>query len=75
MLTGFLGDREYLVRIEIACARVGELLQRARRLEADGHLEKAESVRKLAVDLLDDLERPNPCPTPSHPFASVPRKA
>ena len=73
MLAGFLTDREKLVRIEIACARVSDLLMRARRLEADGHLSSAEIVRQQAVDLLDELERPGPAPTP--PGESLPRGA
>ena len=70
MMTGFLGDRDQLLHIEIACARVGDLLVRARRLETDGYLERAELVRKQAVDLLAELERPGPMrplPRPSLP--------
>jgi hypothetical protein len=62
MQTGFLRDRETMLRIEAACARVGDLLLRARRLEMDGHYETAAVLRKQAVDLLDSLERPGPAP-------------
>lgn len=63
MLAGFLRDRDQLLRIELACARVGDLLMRARRLETDGHYETAAAIRKQAVDLLDELERPGPAPS------------
>jgi hypothetical protein len=68
MLTGFLGKREQLLRIEIACARVRDLLERARRLESNGSPALAEAARERAAIELENLERPNP--TSPHPCAS-----
>ena len=70
MMMGFLGDRDQLMHLEIACAQVGDLLVQARRLETDGYPERAELVRKQAVDLLAHLERPGPMrplPRPAPP--------
>ncbi len=73
MLTGFLGHREQLLRIEIACARVSDLLERARRLETNGQVAMASAARERAADELQNLERPDP--TSPHPCALVRRAA
>ena len=73
MRPGFLADRDQLIRIELACARVSELLVRATRLEQEGHWATAEVLRKQAVDLLDELEEPGPLH--SRPRESPPRGA
>ena len=73
MMTGFLGKREKLLRIEIACARVSNLLERARRLETNGYVAMANAARERAVELLDDLERPDP--TSPKPLLSARRAA
>ena len=65
MLSGFLGRREQLLRIEIACARVHDLLERARRLEVSGAPALAEAARDRAAVELQYLERPRP--TSPHP--------
>ena len=71
MMTGFLQQREQLLRIEIACARVHDLLERARRLEVNGQPAMAEAARERAAEELEHLERPRP--TSPHPCASARR--
>ena len=73
MEPGFRGDRDQLLRMERVCARVSDLLLRARRLEWEGYTEKAEAVRKQAVDLLVEMERLEL--TPPHPREPASRKA
>lgn len=73
MLTGFLGQREQLLRIEIACARVRDLLERARRLETNGQTALAEAARERAAEELENLERPRP--TSPQPCVSARRAA
>ena len=60
MGTGFLENRDRLLRIEIACTRVSQLLERARRLESRGRFGMAAAARERAADELRNLERPDP---------------
>lgn len=60
MWIGFLIKREQLMKIEIVCAHVSDLLQRARALETNGFVALAEAARERAVQELADLERPDP---------------
>jgi hypothetical protein len=60
MGTGFLQDRDRLLRIEIGCTRVSQLLERARRLETKGRFGMAAAARERAADELRNLERPDP---------------
>jgi len=73
MVIGFLEHREQLLRIEIACARASDLLERARRLEANGHVAMAAAARERAAEELKNLERPDP--TSPHPCALAHRAA
>jgi hypothetical protein len=73
MYHGFLGHREQLLRIEMACERVRDLLERARRLELNRQPALAEAARERAAEVLENLERPHP--TSPHPCASVRRAA
>ena len=73
MRPGFLRDQDQLFQIELACARVSDLLVRATRMEQAGHWATAEALRKQAVDLLDELEAPGP--SHSQPRESTPRGA
>ena len=71
MGTGFPERRERMRRIEIACARVRELLGRARQLEMKGHFGRAAAARERAADEMQNLERPDP--TSPRPSTSVRR--
>ena len=73
MVIGFLEQRERLLRIEMACARVSDLLERARRLETNGMVAMASAARERAAEELKDLERPDP--TSPLPCALVRRAA
>ena len=60
MISTYLGERHRFLKIEMACARIRDLLARARLLEANDHPMMAEFARDEAAKLLRNLEDPQP---------------
>ena len=54
----FANPERQLNEMELLCARVTDLMLRARRLEKEGHVPTAEVIRQRAFDLLANVEQP-----------------
>lgn len=66
MISTYLNERLRFLKIEMACARIRELLERARLLEANDHPMMAEFARDEAAKLLRNLEQPQPTSPQPH---------